>query len=466
MAGNSVAQAIVTLVPKFNDNALGAMETQLGKSGKTGGAKFAGALKGFLAAGAVMEVGKLAGEIFGDAFNAAAEFEQLSGGVEKIFSGMDTSAIFADAKNAYKDLNMSANDYLAKVNDVGASFKQTMGDEKGYATARKGMKAISDYASGTGKSMDVLQEKFGMITRATSSYQSIADQFSGLLPATSKDFLEQAQAAGFLSDKYKKLTDVPIDEYQQAVADMLEKGTQDMGLYGNTASETEHTVSGSLAALKASWDNLLTAMGTGEDVEGAANQIVDSFITALQNIIPLAAQVIVGMGGALLSALGNLLTSGVNAIANKYGEFEQGARNLIDGMIQGLANNAWAVVEKIKEICAGALDAVKSFFGIASPSKVMRRMFGYVGEGMALGLDDSKGIVYRSMDSLLDSAYGKAATFGVGLNARINGNGRATNADVVGAINMLHNDLGAIIKNNTPDGMTSRQFGRAVRVYA
>ena len=145
------------------------------------------------------------------AVNSFAEYEQLAGGAQKIFDQMDYSKIANDANNAYKELGLSANQYLAVINDVGATFAATMGDEAGYEAAKTGLKAISDYASGTGKNVDELSQKFTLITRSTSSYQSIADQFSGILPATSAGFLEQAQAAGILSDKYTQLTQVPID---------------------------------------------------------------------------------------------------------------------------------------------------------------------------------------------------------------------------------------------------------------
>ena len=180
-----------------------------------------------------------------------AEYEQLAGGAQKIFDQMDYSRIEQDAQNAYKTMNISASEYLETMNDVGATFAATMGDEAGYNAAKTGLQAIADYASGTGKSVDVLSEKFTMITRSTSSYQSIADQFSGILPATSKDFLAQAQAAGILSDSYTELTQVPIAEYQQAVSEMLEKGVSDLGLAGNTAAETANTISCSLNASNA-----------------------------------------------------------------------------------------------------------------------------------------------------------------------------------------------------------------------
>lgn len=215
------------------------------------------------------------------------DFEQLAGGVEKIFDQADIAGIMNDANAAYKDLNMSANEYLAAINQTGAAFAQTMGDQKGYDTARTGMKAIADYASGTGRNIDELNEKFSLITRSTSSYQSIADQFSGILPATSKDFLAQAQAAGILSDSYTSLTEVPIAEYQEAVSKMLEKGVADMGLAGNTAMESAETMSGSLAMLKSSWSNFLAGiLNDDADLSAYFGALLESIGAVVSNFAP------------------------------------------------------------------------------------------------------------------------------------------------------------------------------------
>ena len=221
------------------------------------------------------------------AINSYSEFEQLAGGAAKIFDEISQTAILQDAKNAYKDLGLSANQYLAVINDVGATFAATMGDEAGYEAAKTGLKAISDYASGTGKNVDELSQKFTLITRSTSSYQSIADQFSGILPATSAGFLEQAQAAGILSDSYTQLTEVPIAEYQEAVSKMLEQGVADLGLASNTVMESETTISGSLAAMKAAADNFLVALVDDNTDVGDSFQILASSVGSfLDNIIP------------------------------------------------------------------------------------------------------------------------------------------------------------------------------------
>ena len=273
--------------------------------GKVG--SFAG--KAFATVGKVAAVGAAAavaalGVLVKGAVDSFSQYEQLWGGAEKIFDGMDMSKVSADAQQAYKTMGMSANEYLESINQTGAAFKATMGSEAGYETAKKGMQAIADYASGTGRSVDELNEKYSLITRSTSSYQSIADQFSGILPATSADFLEQAKAAGYLSEEYESLTDVPIAEYQQAVTDMLAKGTDALGLTGNTAAEAEHTISGSLGMMKGSWSNFVTELGKDDaDIQARTTELVDSVIAVANNVGPRVIQIVTTLFSQLPSLI-------------------------------------------------------------------------------------------------------------------------------------------------------------------
>lgn len=327
-----LGSAYVNIIPKapgiekelkklLGDGAAGAGSP----AGRSAGSSFISAFKKIVAGAAI-------GKVVKDAFSAGGEYEQLAGGVEKIFAGMDTSKIIADAAEAYKTLNLSANDYLAVINDVGASFAASMGAEAGYKTAQKGLQAISDYASGTGKSVDLLSQKFTMISRSTSSYMSIADQFSGILPATSADFLAQAKAAGFLSSSYKELTQVPIAEYQQAVASMLELGVENLNLTGNTAKETATTLTGSLGAVKASWENVLAAMTTGNGLEGAVSSLGQSAGALINNVLT--------MTTTLMAQLPQLFSSVAAAVAaNAPLLMESGGQlvsMLINGFVTGL----------------------------------------------------------------------------------------------------------------------------------
>lgn len=310
-------------------------------AGKSGGNAFGGAFSvaaGNLLADLARSLASAIGDTLSTAFNNYAEFEQLAGGVEKIFDQADTSRIFADANNAYRDLNMSANEYLAAINQTGAAFAQTMGDAKGYETARRGMQAIADYASGTGRDITELNDKFSLISRSTSSYMSIADQFAGILPATSKDFLEQAQAAGYLSDEYKSLTEVPVAEYQEAISLMLEKGVDDMGLLGNTAKESMSTLSGSLNMLESSWSNFLTGLfDENADLDALSTQLFESLGAVFTNVAPrigeLATNLFSELPGAIAGALSTLGETMAPVFDSVFGE---GTSANITGAIQGI----------------------------------------------------------------------------------------------------------------------------------
>lgn len=286
-----------------------------------------------------------------EAVNSFAEYEQLAGGAQKIFDQMDYSKIAQDANNAYKELGLSANQYLAVINDVGATFAATMGDEAGYEAAKIGLKAISDYASGTGKNVDELSQKFTLITRSTSSYQSIADQFSGILPATSAGFLEQAQAAGILSDSYTQLTEVPIAEYQEAVSKMLEQGVADLGLANNTMNEAFSTLSGSLAMAQGAWSNLVTGLADDSaDLDMLIGNFVESVGAVATNLIPKIGTAFNGVS-ELISELVPAIVQEIPAlIEENLPILAEAAVSIIQSLVDGISQNQGTLFETIFEV--------------------------------------------------------------------------------------------------------------------
>lgn len=343
---------------------------------------------------------------------AVAEFEQLEGGMKKIFDKANISQITKDANNAYKDLGLSASGYLRVINDTGATFASTMGDQKGYETARTGLKAISDYASGTGKNIDVLSEKFTMITRSTSSYQSIADQFSGILPATSKDFLKQAQSAGFLSTKYSELTKVPVAEYQEAVTKMLEKGVESLGLTGNTAAEAESTITGSLGMMKSSWENLLVAIGSGKNLDQCFDNMLYSVEKFGFNVIPVVERAL-GSLGQIVEKLVPVIADKLPALADQLlPPLLRAAVELTKGLIKALPSIVKTVVQTIGEILSEEFPALAKLgdFFESNGEKIAKFtpiLLGLIGAFMAF-----KKI--KSIGSFFSGIFGKSEGGGEG----------------------------------------------------
>ena len=85
-------------------------------------------------------------------------------------------------------------------------------------------------------------------------------------------------------------------------------------------------------------------------------------------------------------------------------------RNIVQGIANGIAGAAGVVVNKLTGVVGGAINAAKNLLGIHSPSRVFRKMFGYVMEGAALGIDDTADMPVRSMRSAV-SAVEEAASF-------------------------------------------------------
>ena len=294
--------------------------SKLGNIGKSVGGAF---LKGTAVATTAIT------GLIGASVKGFSEMEQLSGGAKKIFDEIDYSKIEKDAVDAYNKMNMSAQEYLTAINNVGATFASTMGDQKGYDTAKKGLQAISDYATGTGADINLLTEKYKMITRSTSSYLSIADQFSGLLPQTTDGFLKQAQASGYLSSEYKKLTDVPVDEYQQAITNMLEQGVKKMGLLGNTSAEAEKTISGSFLATKSALSNFISGVGSIDNVISSMTNLGNNIATAVVKMAPKIVGGLIQMTNALIPQIPPLINALLPTIIN-------GATSLLNGLIIAL----------------------------------------------------------------------------------------------------------------------------------
>lgn len=326
------------------DKATKGVKSTLGTVGKV-----AGTLGGVVI-GVTTTVASALVTITKQSVEAYGELEQLTGGAQKIFDEMDFNKIEQDAKKAYKTMNLSASQYLAIINDVGATFASTMGDEKGYITAQKGLQAIADYASGTGKNVDLLGQKFTMITRATSTYQSIADQFSGILPATSQDFLEQAQACGLLSQEYEKLTDVPIAEYQQAVSEMLVRGVTNMGLANNTLMESTETLTGSIASAKSAIQNFLSGAGGFEEVIETVTTAGIQVGKAVNKMLPQIVNGIVGIVNGLIPELPGLIQTLLPALLDGTVTLIQGLVSALPSLLTTLAGLLPSVVQSLVDV--------------------------------------------------------------------------------------------------------------------
>ena len=82
--------------------------------------------------------------------------------------------------------------------------------------------------------------------------------------------------------------------------------------------------------------------------------------------------------------------------------------NLIKGLWNGMKDMGTWLWNKVKELLGSLTDKIKNFFGIHSPSTLMRDEVGkYLAQGLGVGFEDEIGDVYNDMQHAIDLEQGK-----------------------------------------------------------
>lgn len=161
---------------------------------------------------------------------------------------------------------------------------------------------------------------------------------------------------------------------------------------------------------------------TGQDV---LMSLIDGIRTALPQMLVAAAQAILSMVKGLIQNFPQILSAGFDMIVSLIkgignalpdiiaaaGEIAgmlwdtilevdwlQLGKDIIIGLINGIGAMAGALWDAAINIARSALDAIKSFFGIASPSKLMRDEVGkFIPLGIASGIERNTRPISKAM---------------------------------------------------------------------
>ena len=269
---------------------------------------FADVLKANLASGAIIAgVKKLAGvvaDVGKAAYTSYARYEQLAGGAQLMF-GDAYDFVAEKARNAYKSVQMSQNDYLQQVNGFATGLKTALGGNVQAAAelADKVITAEADVVAATGNTQEAVQNAFNGIMK--SNYTMLDNLQLGIAP-TKEGFQQLIDKVNEWNAENGEATSYTIDnlaDCQAALVDYIEM----QGLAGYAANEAADTIEGSTASMKAAWQNLATGMAdSNADMEGLTQDFVDSVFTAGRNIIPRVQQIVTGVGTATVEAISYL----------------------------------------------------------------------------------------------------------------------------------------------------------------
>lgn len=78
---------------------------------------------------------------------------------------------------------------------------------------------------------------------------------------------------------------------------------------------------------------------------------------------------------------------------------------IIDGVTGGLAGKAWKIGSQLVQGAKNGISKLKNALGIHSPSRVMKEIGGYMGEGLAIGIRDEHANIAEASTGLGKAAY-------------------------------------------------------------
>ena len=339
---------------------------------------------GFQKAGTALTAGLTAPTIagIGAVVKSYAGLEQNLGGTEAVF-GSFAKTVQNDAKSAYKNMGLSASDYMATANKMGSLFQGSgIDQQRSLDLTSKAMKRASDVASVMGVDMGMAMES---ITGAAKGNFEMMDNLGVAMNATTLEAYALEKGINF-----KWNTASNAEKAELAMKMFMDRTNQ---FDGNFLKESESTVSGSLDAMKGAFSNFVAGLG---NPEADVAKLMENLMTTIQNFsknakgviktiwdnLPIApwqkwvGLIAAGSGPVLLAisgimkGIGTLKTAfqGIGAVlANPWGLALVGLVALAAGFV-----HAYKSSEKFRNIVNGAVSAVTAAFNklkaIAQPA--------------------------------------------------------------------------------------------------
>lgn len=319
-------------------------------------------------AAAATAVGALAKE----AIASFGDYEQLAGGARLMF-GEAYDYIAEKAKTAYKDIQMSQNDYLEQVNGFAIGLKTAMGgDELGAAKlADRIVTAEADIVAATGNTAENVQNAFNGIMK--NNYTMLDNLQIGITP-TKEGFQELIDKVNAYKEAQGDATRYTIDnlaDCQNALVDYIEM----RGLAGYAQAEGADTLQGSMASMTAAWQNMLTGMADPtQDFDELISALIDSVLNFSNNLMPRIMAVLPQMATGITELTENLLPLIPDTLEQMLPSVIEGANSLIAALLDTLSSIADTAIpivtenadEIINTLLSGLISAIPSLASSAA----------------------------------------------------------------------------------------------------
>lgn len=242
--------------------------------------------------GAMIDVGK-------QAISNFAEFEQLEGGVKKLFGDDVSKTVISNANKAFSTAGMSANQYIETVTSFSASLINGLGDDtkKAAEIADMAVRDMSDNANTFGTDIASIQYAYqGFAKQNFTMLDNLKLGFGGNASEMARLINESGVLGDTMKVTAKTVKDVPFDKMIEAI----HKTQEEMKIAGTTFNEANGTIEGSTKAVSAAWQNLLTGIADGnQEVGPLVDTFVETVATAWENLKPRIKEAIKGIKQAI-----------------------------------------------------------------------------------------------------------------------------------------------------------------------
>ena len=402
---------------EYEENLKGASS----KATRLGGGLKAAMKVGIAAVGAASAA---IGVLTKQSISAYAEYEQLAGGVKKLY-GDAADELMGYAENAYKTSGMSANKYMEQATSFSAALINSLGGDTSAAAKQTdvAMKAIADNFNTFGGDIANVQnayqgfakQNYTMLDNLKLGYGGTKTEMERLIA----DANEYAQTIGMAGD-------LSIESFSDIVT-AIDLVQQKQGIAGATAAEAATTIEGSFNMTKAAWDNLIAGFANPNADMG---QLMDNLIVAilgdkdgtglLNQLIPAVQRAVEGLSKFIQAAIPALAGQLPTLIQTFLPVIIQSAVALVSSLIQALPGVISTLVAMLPDIIDMVINGIIDALATAVPVLVaqMPQMVKAIASGLikAAGTLVTAGgrlieLLATAITNKISSLASKAASF-------------------------------------------------------
>lgn len=371
MPGTEIGKAYVQIVPSAEGikGSVGkVLKGEAESAGKGAGLKVASFMKKAIAAAGI-------GVAIKKSLDAGKELEQNLGGTEAVF-GDFASKIQEEAKTAYKNMGLSASDYMATANKMGSLFQGSgVSQQKSLELTTAAMKRASDVASVMGIDTTMAMES---IAGAAKGNFTMMDNLGVAMNATTLEAYALEKGVNF-----KWNTASNAEKAELAMKMFMDRTSQ---YEGNFYKESEGTFAGSLDAMKASLQNFMGNLALGQSVNESMGELIDAASTFFfGNCIPMIGTMVKALPGAISV----FIRKGIPVLLNNIGSMVRSLATNVSKFANSITAEkveAWAKTSGIKMLKKGGEFLQKFVSGILSNMGKLLRALAQIGLEIIKGL--------------------------------------------------------------------------------